>query len=280
MNVRMLFEKICIDLKESGINWFETEARIILEKVLNISKELIYTFPKKNVSLNEFFEIKKVIDRRILREPLEYILNETEFYGLKLYINNNVLVPRQETELIVERAILKIKENNFKTIADIGTGSGNIAISIANCCPETNIFAVDNFNEVLDVVKKNVFLYKLEKRIKIIKSNYLEYFKNKKIKLDLIISNPPYVISKEYESLQPEIYYEPITSLVCDEEVCSYKNIASNITKVLNKGAVLIVEINPRLKDKIKDIFLAKKLKLKEIIKDYKNTIIGLVFQN
>jgi release factor glutamine methyltransferase len=188
--------------------------------------------------------------------PIQYILGETEFFGLPFKVNNHVLIPRPETEELVEWVIKKAKTiqsaNNDLTILDIGTGSGCIAISLAKNLPEANIYALDISKEALNVAKQNALLN--EVTVAFIEANILDFenwdltFKN--LKFDIIVSNPPYV--REYEKSRMKVNvldYEPHLALFVPDEnpLQFYKAITMFSASHLNNDGRLFFEINEYL---------------------------------
>lgn len=281
MNLKDLYESLCVKLKNFGIKEYHNEVDIILKEVLNVTKVDLLTYPNRKVSLKDLKKIEYVIYRRELREPLAYILQHQEFYGFRFKVNGDVLIPRFETELIVEKVISLIRaNNNLEKIVDVGTGCGNIAITIKKLCPQTEVVAVDFYVGALRVAKDNAKSLVGEESITILKSDMLLELISRKYKCDIIVSNPPYVTEEEYENLPPEIYFEPRHSLVCEKGVELYYSLSQQSRKVLHKDGFVVIEINPFLEKEIKKIFLNENFKLKDVILDYNNFVRGLVFQN
>ncbi|MCX7957213.1 MAG: peptide chain release factor N(5)-glutamine methyltransferase [Endomicrobia bacterium] len=247
----------------------ELEADIIICRALSIDKTYIYTYPDKKLSKSEILKIKRNLQKRLKHIPLAYIFNKTEFYGLNFYVDRNVLIPRQETEILVEEAIRLIEKEKLRYVADIGTGSGNIAISILkNLNMKMNVYATDINEKILNVAKKNAIFHKVDNYIKFIKTDKLNYFIKKSIKLEMIISNPPYVKNSEYKNLQPEIHYEPKRALITRDGLDFYKYFNENAYKVLNRDGYLLLEIHSGISNKICQLF-NKNYKILRIIKDY-----------
>lgn len=194
-------------------------------------------------------EIEKAVQRRIEHEPLQYILGETEFYGLRIKVNPSVLIPRPETELLVEKII---QENpDVKSILEIGTGSGCIAITLKKHLPHCNITASDISSEALQTSRENAELNKVE--IEFIQSNL---FKNIFRKFDLIISNPPYIPQNEYDLLTSEIKkYEPENALLAAENgIYFYRQILEKAKEFLTENGKNYFEIGYNEAEMIKEI--------------------------
>ncbi len=184
-------------------------------------------------------KIKEAIKRLNKGEPIQYILGHVEFMGLKLLITNQVLIPRVETEEMVASII-----NNCpiypKSILDIGTGSGCIALSLKNHFKESSVYGLDISKEALDVAKNNNQLLGLE--VNFLKQDILNHPLKKK--WDLIVSNPPYIPLSEAAGLSTQVMQEPKISLFVpdDDPLCFYKKIGKNASETLNPGGLLYVE--------------------------------------
>ena len=179
--------------------------------------------------------------------PLQLILGETEFYGCKIKVNLDVLIPRPETELLVE----KVLRENVRSILEIGTGSGAIAITLAKQMKKVKIEATDISEKALNTARQNVELNNVS--IEFIQS---DIFENIKSKYDIIVSNPPYISKKEYNNLAPEIKdYEPEISLLAEEEgLFYYKKILANAKDYLTDNGKIYFEIGYDQAEKIKEI--------------------------
>ncbi|MDD5610985.1 MAG: peptide chain release factor N(5)-glutamine methyltransferase, partial [Candidatus Omnitrophica bacterium] len=217
--------------------------------------------------------ISSVLKRRIAGEPIQYILNKADFFGFEFYVSPDVLIPRPETEVLVEACVrLMVKSSVQRTIdiLDIGTGSGCISVLLAKLLPEASIVAVDISSLALNVARKNAKLHQAEKRIKFIQS---DLFKNldPQNKYDLIISNPPYVPSAEIEALQREVQHEPRLSLDGGNDGLDHiRRIIQASPRFLKESGLLILEIGFGQLEKIKNLFgLARDFNIMEIIKDY-----------
>ncbi|MBT1247419.1 MULTISPECIES: peptide chain release factor N(5)-glutamine methyltransferase [unclassified Thermosipho (in: thermotogales)] len=190
----------------------ELEAYILLKYFTKKSKEYLIAHPDYEFDGTEF---EKWINLRLKGYPLAYIVKEKEFFKYKFYIEEGVLIPRPETELLVEIAIDIIEKNKIKKIAEVGVGSGALIISIllnTNCIG----YATDISDKAIKVATINLKRYNLEKRLKIQKGKYLEPFNKKFSEIELIVSNPPYV--RKDAILSSEIHYEPKEALFSGED--------------------------------------------------------------
>lgn len=157
-------------------------------------------------------QLEVMIERRSKNEPIAYIVGTQPFWDLEFFVDSNVLIPRPETEILVEKAIELIKKQGLRLVADIGTGSGCIAITLAKHLPQIKVIAIESSPKALEVAKKNAKKYGVEKQIEFIQGNFLEPIKGRQV--DLIVSNPPYIPSKDLETLMPDVRdFEPHQAL-------------------------------------------------------------------
>ncbi|MCL4124898.1 UNVERIFIED_CONTAM: hypothetical protein GTU68_024445 [Idotea baltica] len=217
-------------------------------KVTRIQLAMDYDLSVDNVD-----EILKALDLLKQQKPIQYILGETEFYGLPFKVNENTLIPRPETEELVEWVINEFKNHKSKIkILDIGTGSGCIAISLAKNLPNAKVYALDVSKEALKVAKHNANLNTVDVQFiedSILSVSHAELLSSI-LKFDVIVSNPPYVRNLEKELMQPNVLEnEPHLALFVENEnpLQFYKAITNFAVKNLNKQGVLFFEINEYL---------------------------------
>lgn len=195
------------------------------------------------------------VERLKNNEPVEYIINEANFLDLKLYVDRNVLIPRMETTELIANLSEKIYDyfdpRNYLVVADIGTGSGAIACSIKNMYKNWLVSASDISSPALEVAKKNAEKYSLP--ISFYKGDSLKPYIERNMNLDIIISNPPYIVNKK--DVQPSVsFFEPASALYLDFSSSVYEKILADVNKV-KKGSLLIVfEIGYDLKEYIEDL--------------------------
>jgi len=287
LRVRTLIEILKLSenyLKSKGVQSARIESEWILQNVLGLSRIDLYLNFDRPISKDEVEKIRNYISRRGKKEPIQYILGKTEFMGLPFIVTPKVLIPRSDTEVIVEKAIEILKQfKNRKTkVLDIGTGSGNIAISIAKYCTGTQITAIDITLDILKIARENAKLNKVEDSIRFIEKNFL---KNSDLDetFDLIISNPPYIGNNHYENLPEEIkQWEPKIALYPGEdELIFYKAITNSYKKFLKHNGYIVVEIGGdyQLKN-VKSIFEMANLNVIEAIFDYTGEARGIIAKN
>lgn len=244
-----LLNWLTAQLKKNEITSPKQNAEIIISHVLQMNRLDIYLQPEKEISDTQLNSILKITSRRKRHEPLQYILGETEFYGYKIIVSNSVLIPRSETELLVEKIIHE--EKSGTRILDIGTGSGAIVIALAKNLETEYIDAVDISKIVLKIAQQNADLNNVE--INFFQSDIFENVTNK---YDLIISNPPYISQAEYEQLPVEIKgYEPKSALQAENNgLYFYEKILQNAKEHLTKSGKIYFEIGYDQAEKIIEI--------------------------
>ena len=235
-------EKINNDYKISYI-----EAQTIIMHVLNMNKIKLISDSLRELTQKEINNIEKLIDRRLNYEPMSYIINKKEFYGFCFYVDNNVLIPRPETEELIDLVLDYAKDKNNISICDIGSGSGNIAITLKKLFIEQNknvsVTAVEISSGAFEVIKKNAFnILGDEKLINIINADALAF--TPKTKFDIIVSNAPYVALRDKDSLQKDLDFEPQNALYSGYDGLDfYKSFLNIIDKYLNENGAFFFEI-------------------------------------
>ncbi len=257
---------LCNAFRKKNIASAKIDSEVIVSHALNIDKVKLFTDHDRLLSENDLKKIKAIAGRRKKYEPVPYIIGHKDFFNLSYSVNKNVLIPRPETELLVEE-ILKY-DLEGKSILDIGTGCGNIGITLKKYSPGSIITCTDISSDALQIAEQN--------RDSLLDSNHIEFiqsdiYSNISGTYDFIISNPPYIPSRDIKKLQKDIRnYEPVKALDGGKNgICFYNRIISNIRKYLNPQGYLFLEINPVLKEKI--LLLLKKAGLspEKIKKDY-----------
>lgn len=217
---------------------------IILEELLNTNKTKIISNKEKEISSDTFQNINHIISQLKLFKPIQYILGKAEFYNLHFYLSESVLIPRPETEELVDW-IVKENPRFVKKILDIGTGSGCISISLAKNLPAATVSACDISDDALAITRKNSKLNHVN--LQIFKLNILDINQSLNEKFDIIVSNPPYVTEKEKSLMHPNVLnYEPQLALFVSDEnpLIFYRSIINFSLKHLNPGGKIYFEIN------------------------------------
>jgi len=229
------------------------DIELLLTKTLNKSKEYLFTYPEKKLSPSQFIKFKLLYNRRSKGEPIAYILGNQEFFNLNFKVNKNVLIPRPESEILVEE-VVKFTKNKKHTIADIGVGSGAIIIALAKNL-KGQFYATDISSKAITVAKKNAKANKV--KIKFYKGNLLDPIKNKKI--DIITANLPY-LDKAEKSLLPHrdtrgLKFEPKIALDGgDDGLKYYRDFFDQIKKFNLKPRAIFLEIGHTQASQIKKL--------------------------
>ena len=249
------------------------EAELLFTEILNCSRISLHLDKNLHWDKNKCALISSVIKRRISGEPLHYILGETEFMGLEFKVNPDVLIPRPETEILVEELIQLVR--NFSSgsqntrVLDLGTGSGCIAVSLAKFLPGLKMHAVDISIKALEVARDNALANNV--KINFILSDLFNSPALKPHGYDIIVSNPPYISRAQISDLPAEVKYEP--ALAWDggrDGLDFYRRIISEAENYLRKNGFLALEIGFNQIEAIKNIFLSvPNFKIIKVIKDY-----------
>jgi len=228
----------CVSIDEAHL-----ESELILRHVTGNSRVELFINPNHNLTQNQEDTLRQLVQRRQSGEPIAYILGTQQFYGLDFYVNANTFIPRPETELLVEKSIQWAKEHHHLTIADIGTGCGAIAISLAYHLPTATIYATDISSDALAIAKINLESHQQNGRICLLKGNLLEPLPEP---VDLIIANLPYV--KYTDLVRVNTYgYEPTLALNGGPEGTTLiTELCYQASDRLNKGGRILLEIEPR----------------------------------
>jgi release factor glutamine methyltransferase len=221
------------------------EAKIILLKCLGLSEESFYTHPNRSVSEAQSLEYLRMVSKRAEGMPLAYVIEEKEFWSIPFRVCPGVLIPRPETELLVEK-VLELSSRRKELIVDLGTGAGNIAVSLARELPAAEIVGTDVSQEALDVAVENASRQKVPS-IRFEKGSLFEPLEKLRLqgKCDMIVSNPPYVSEGEWQSLQDEIrLYEPEEALVAGRSGLEFiRRLVKGAPEFLKPGGYLCLEI-------------------------------------
>ncbi|MBM4165378.1 MAG: peptide chain release factor N(5)-glutamine methyltransferase [Ignavibacteria bacterium] len=248
-------------LQERNFENPRLNVELLLSHSLQLSRVQLYTCFEKPLSKDELAQFKQLFQKRLQHEPLQYILGETEFFGLKFFTDARAFIPRPETEILIEEVINFCKvfsENEQINILDIGTGSGNISISLAKHISNARITSIDISKDAIDIATENAKRNAVENNIEFI----LDDIFNLQSKIDkhtfnILVSNPPYISKNEFETLQPEIQlFEPRIATTDETDGLSfYKRIAELEGVCLSKHGLIAVEIAYNQCAQVKNIF-------------------------
>ena len=256
MNIKQTLDQAILKLKKTKNPSATLDAEVLLIEILKKPKEFLYTYPEYVLTKSQTANFKKLINRRVQHEPVAYLIGRKEFYSLDFVVDKNVLIPRPETEMLVEQLInYKLSAIDHKpTIYDIGTGSGCIAVTLKKILPKVNVVAIDISKSALNIAKKNAKKHKV--KIKFIQSNLLEKIKNKKI--NIIVANLPYlkqVSNKIIKQKNNTLNYEPPRALWAKNNgLALYEKMFRQITDLKYQPQMILCEIDPRQTKQIKTI--------------------------
>ena len=241
MNIEEILKKEINNLKQNNIENSTLKAKILLANILNVKKEYLLIHSEEEIKQEDKIKYENCIKELIKGKPLQYITNKQEFMGLDFYVDENVLIPQPDTEILVEKAIEIAETTQKNKILDMCTGSGCIAISLAKNINNVQITAVDISNSALNVANKNAINNNVENKIKFINS---DMFNNIEEKFDIIVSNPPYIETETINKLEIEVQNEPHVALDGGiDGLKFYKIIANNAFEYLNENGYLLLEI-------------------------------------
>ena len=257
-------------LKANNIINYNLDSELLLAKVLNYKREKLLINLEKKIEIKKFNIFKKLVARRVKKEPIAYIFKQKEFWRHKFFVNSDVLIPRPETEIIVEEFLKSTKLFSSKHFIDVGTGSGCIIISILKERPKFHGTAVDICKKALKIAKYNAKIHHLENKIKFIN---IDIDKINSYKYDFVLSNPPYINSIDYKRLDKSVNkYEPVKALNAGiDGLDEIKKIIIRAKKLLKKNGKLILEIDHRNMFQVKNLLYKNRFYINKVCKDYQN---------
>ena len=254
MNVKEAVQEVRKKLAESNTDTPLLDAQLIVGNAAGMTRVQILTYPDKELNENEICKINEMCSERIKHKPMQYILGVCEFMGLDFKVNSHTLIPRGDTEILVERAIEIVKKNTYNSVLDIGTGSGAIAVSIAKYT-NTHVDAVDISEGALKTAIENGSNNGVN--VNFFKSDLFSVVNEK---YDIILSNPPYIEKDVIETLEPGVKdYEPLSALDGGNDGLDfYRRIINDIDSYINKNGCVIFEIGYNQGDKVSKLLSEK----------------------
>ena len=242
MTISELIKKGIIELKNGNIEEPKLKARLLMQYVLNKSRQYVIVNDREeldNIKEKQYLEEIKILKKGV---PIEHITHQKEFMKLSFFVDKNVLIPRQDTEILVEEVINIAKKNNAKKILDLCTGSGAIAVSLAKYLPQAEITAIDISNEALKIAKKNAISNNVENQITFISSDMFTNLNEEKF--DISVSNPPYIKTNVIKNLDIQVQNEPYIALDGGKDGLDfYKKIINESYQYLKYNGYLCLEI-------------------------------------
>ena len=258
-------------LKEKNVPSHILDSEVLLSKSLNKLREEILVNLQQNLNEREISIFQEYLARRSNKEPIAYILEEKEFWSKKFFVNKDTLVPRPETELLVDESI-KIHNKKNISILDVGTGSGCIILSLLSELENSIGLGVDISSKAIKVAQKNAFNLMLLNRVKFVNKSFELIFHKK---FDLIVSNPPYIKRKDIKYLSCDIKrFEPKIALDGGKDGLDLiKKVIYKSKSILKLNGMLALEIGNEQIKKVSEILTNNKFNIKRTIKDYNNNV-------
>ena len=265
-------------LKDKNIPSYILDSEILLSKCLNTSREKILINSEQKINKRALADFNEYLARRSKREPIAYLLGEKEFWSKKFLVNKDTLIPRPETELLVEKLVSIYKKRRI-TILDIGTGTGCIIISLLGDLKNSTGIAVDISEKAIVVAKKNAYKFKLSDRIKFFNKSFEDLYGEK---FDLIVSNPPYIKRNDFKNLTDDIKnFEPRMALDGGNDGLDLiKKVIYKSKKILKINGTLALEFGNEQLNKVSKILIDSKFRIKCVIKDYRNNARCILAEN
>ena len=225
-----------------GVEHPRLDAELLVGHALGLKRMQLYIQFERLLTEAELEKIRPLVRRRAQREPVQYILGETEWFGLKLKVDRRVLIPRPETELLAEK-LTQLVTTPPARILDLGTGSGALALALAKHWPESQVVAVDKSPDALALARENAVALALDARVSLVESDWFGELPAD-AKFDLIVANPPYLTAEETAAASAEVRdHEPLSALVAaDEGLADMRVIVREASRYLNAGGLLAME--------------------------------------
>ncbi len=250
MTIQEAIEEATTKLNRAGIQSPKLKARLIMQFILDKTRQYIIVNDLLKLEEKQEEQYFNEIDKIEKGYPIEHITHQKEFMKLSFFVDENVLIPRQDTEILVEEVIEISKKINSKKILDLCTGSGAIGVSLAKYLPNCEITAVDISKKALQIAKKNAIINEVEKQITFISSDLFSNLESQKF--DIIVSNPPYIKRNDIENLEEQVKKEPLIALDGGEDGLDfYKKIIKEAHKYLVSEGYLCLEIGYNQKDEV-----------------------------
>jgi len=265
-------------LKKNSIESHLLDAEIMLSDIMSIKKEFLLLNEEKHVSQKVINKYNKAIERRSANEPVAYILGKKEFWSIDFSVNNNVLIPRPETELLVDEVVRQYKDKKIN-ILDIGTGSGCILISILKELNFSRGVGIDISAKAIQLAQKNAAKFKLLNRSSF-RVNKIDNFNTGKY--DLIVSNPPYIPERNLKQLSKEItHFEPLEALNGGNDGLDLiKKVIYKSKRLLKKNGTLAIEVGNHQYREVSNLLRLSDFRELKKVHDYKNNVRCIISTN
>jgi len=258
------------ELEEAGVETPRLDAEVLLSHVIRLTRTQIIARPQVELAVQDSRRFHELINKRRTRYPLAYLTGVKEFWGLEFEVNPSVLIPRPETEILVE-ACWGWLDGRRAVIAEIGVGSGAVAVALAKELPMATIYGTEISEEAAAVAVRNVKRHSVGRRVKIVVGDLTQPLFEEGLggRVDALVSNPPYVASSVVDKLQPEVLFEPRDAIVAGEDrLCFYRRILADAPELLAPGGRVFLEIDSGMAATIEEMAPGYGLELVETLYD------------
>ena len=277
MRILEVINRTTTYFEKQGIESPRLTIELLLAHLLEKKRLDLYLEFERELDEGTLAKLRELVKRRAGGEPLQYITGETEFYGLKFMVDKRVLIPRAETEMLVETVVKRLKPADGTpvdralptTIIDVGTGSGCIAIALAKKLPTAEISALDISPDALEVARGNAGLHHVEKKVRFFESDLLEGLPSSFV-AEAVVSNPPYIADGELAKLPKEVRdFEPVRALAAGEDGLKViRRLVMNAKRVLSASGFVALEIGAGQREAVEGIFGQQGYAVVEVVKD------------
>ncbi len=278
MTIFEAYNSVKKKLQAAGIEDYVFEAKQIIKHITGLSSVQILSSYNNKLSLFQENNLTALLRQREIRYPLQYIFGEWDFYGRPFYVGPGVLVPRADTETLVEVALEYLKDKQNPEILDLCAGSGCIGITLAKERADSKVLMLEKFDEAIRYAERNIERNSADNAE--IKKGDITLSALSDGKYDIIVSNPPYIPENEMEEISPETKFEPETALLAEDNGMQfYKAIIENYKKSLKEGGMLAFEVGINQSERVADLLKAQGFKNVNVKKDL-NSVERVVFAN
>lgn len=258
MLLKQLYRESVHRLADAGVVEPEIETALLLAHVLGYSRSQIFLAMEEEILPRYLPLFSTFISRRILREPLAYIIGEQEFWSLPFAVSRNVLIPRPETEELLEKIIATARQDGLPpgSVLDLGVGSGAITVIMARELADRLVFGVDLSFEALEIAKENIRRHQVQSKVFLLNGDWLTSIRQKS-RFALVVSNPPYIAAEVIDTLQPEVRdFEPHLALSGGADgLAEIRSLAAQVHQVMLAGGLFFMEIGADQQEAVLKIF-------------------------
>jgi release factor glutamine methyltransferase len=267
MNIMIIRDWLTLaTMKLSSIGYLKLDAEVLLSEIIHKPKTWLIIHEEYQLNLKELKKLNCLLKRRMMGEPIAYLLGRKEFWSLKLFVSKFVLIPRSDTEILVEQSLIRLTNVPSK-ILDLGTGCGAIALALAKMRSDCHVIGIDCITESVNLAEYNANKLNVN-NVKFFYSNWFSALEMEKF--DIIVSNPPYIRLSDIHLLERDIFFEPFTSLISSNNGLSdIKSIIKSSKKHLNYLGWLLIEHGYDQKNEVQNIFRYYHFSEIESYKDY-----------